>query len=83
MKALRMAFVCFTYILGAPILVLGVIALFIVDLYTSIRYNGLHGIGDFETAAFEGLRVGHRINMLWVKYGKNMSDYIVDEAEVV
>lgn len=83
MKALRMVTLCLTYIVGAPILVLGAIALFIVDLYTSIRYKCVNSIGDLEVAAFEGLKVGHRINMLWVKYGKNMSDYIVDEGEVV
>lgn len=75
MKTLRGLYIMSTYILALPFMVIwtiiGAIAFVYIDLrdYKHIKLTDLF---EGAMAAIEGFKLGHKQNMLFVKYGKNI-----------
>lgn len=79
MKVLRGLYVAIMYILALPLFVLGVIFGGIGMMYLNLRYDKRINLQDLKTgamAAVEGVQLGHRQNVLFVKYGRNYSDHL-------
>lgn len=79
MKVLRGLYVTIMYILGLPLLVLACIIGAIGMMYLDLRYDKrikLESIKSGIMAAVEGAKLGHRQNVLFVKYGRNYLDHL-------
>jgi len=79
MKVLRGLYVTIMYILGLPLLVLGAIFMAIGMIYLDLRYDkriNMENVKSGIMAAVEGAKLGHRQNVLFVKYGRNYLDHL-------
>lgn len=71
MKACRIFYVTSMYILAAPLLMLMIIGVAMIDVYDVVRYRDIDFLGDGVKAVVDGFKEGHRINMYWVEHGTN------------
>ena len=82
MKAIRGLCLIGLYILGLPVLVPFVLGLLIYTCFKQRRECGeisIQDIKDLINAAIDGLVTGHKINMIWVRYGLKLQDFPEEE----
>lgn len=66
MRVLRGLYIWTTYVLAVPVMFVAFIAMFGIGLLRGVDVKEIMG------AMAYGVRTGHRINMLFVNYGKDV-----------
>lgn len=76
MKTVRMMYMALIYSIGVPLMLVLTVGFFVTLVIGNIFSDNKLSLKDAALAAIDGARVGHRCNMIWVKYG---NDYTVDD----
>ena len=71
MKTLRALYLVTAYIVIIPMFTIVGIGLYAWLCIQNIILTGSPYFKDMFESGVEGVKIGHKCNMLWVKYGKN------------
>lgn len=80
MKTLRLLCLLAVYTVSIPWFIIFGTGFFVYLCIQNITYTGKPNVKDIIKSGVEGFKIGHKYNIVWVKYGNNYSiDILIKE----